>query len=812
MKHIQNYTQAKDELTKLFEKYADYENEAEVRFHFIDEFLEKCLLWSRHEIVVEKYEDGGRTDYELGKPRQVIVEAKKDSIDFNIPCNRDGLIQIKQLIDHSKEAKSTIEQVQTYCSHRGVKNAVILNGVQLICFIAIRTDGISPLDGLAYALNGHKSIYHNFDKIFEFLTPEGIKNNTLSFYLNSQNLGIPEKLSSQITTYRHFRYSNEHNKDLQLIAELVLEDISKNNDIENEKQFYQNCYCETGPLSQDALVGKKILSARYAALFPHDENDIALTPIKDKKGQISNDIFASSLAKRPVVLIGDVGVGKTSFIKNLILREAAEEFKKSIWIYIDLGTTSFLDTPLKELIPEKIKSDLLEKYEININSSSNIKYIYEKDINTFDESMTGQLKEINPEKYQEKLISFLDEKISKTEIHLEKAINFISKSMRKQVIIILDNVDQRDFSKQQEAFIIAQSIAEHWNCIVFLSVRPNTFHNSKRSGAFSAYPNKLLYIMPPRPDHVLEKRLIYALNIAEGNMEIDRLKGVSINLQDIACFIKALLFSIRNNRDITEFLSNITGGNIRLMIDLITKFIGSSNIDSDKIIKIQQEKGSYIIPLHEFTKAALLGEYSYYDSESSIAMNIYDVKHPDPKEHFLVSLILGYLNHDSSSQDKDGFILMDNIYSELQNLGYIKEQIDNAIRRMVNKKLIDAPGRMTFEENIGELKGELQNSYRITTVGAYHLKRWGANFAYLDGIIFDTPIFDSELRNKCIEENLESFDIRDRYSRITKFKNYLTSIWELSQINVPYYSWHQSVQEGKASFESVEKYISKQQS
>lgn len=222
MKHIQNYIQAIDELKKLFEKYADYENEAEVRFHFIDEFLEKCLLWRKDEIIVEKYEDGSRTDYELGQPRQVIVEAKKDSIDFNIPCNRDGLVQIRQLIDHSKEAKSTIEQVQTYCSHRGVKNAVILNGVQIICFIAIRTDGISPLDGLAYALNGHESIYHNFARIFEFLTPEGIKNNTLSFYLNSQNLGIPEKLSSQITTYRHFRYSNEHNKDLQLIAEFSI--------------------------------------------------------------------------------------------------------------------------------------------------------------------------------------------------------------------------------------------------------------------------------------------------------------------------------------------------------------------------------------------------------------------------------------------------------------------------------------------------------------------------------------------------------------------------------------------------------------
>ena len=811
MKHVQNYTQAKNELIKLFEKYADYENEAEVRFHFIDEFLEKCLLWSKYEIVVEKYEDGGRTDYELGKPRQVIVEAKKDSINFNIPCNRDGLVQIRQLVDCSKEAKDAIEQVQSYCSHRGVRNAVILNGVQIICFIAIRTDGISPLDGLAYALNGHGNICQKFNEIFNFLTPEGIKNNTLAFYLNSQNLGIPEKLSSQITKYRHFRYLNEHNKDLQLIAELVLEDISKNNDIENEKQFYQNCYCETGPLSQDALVSKKILSARYAALFPHDENNIALAPIKNKKGRISNDIFASSLAKRPVVLIGDVGVGKTSFIKNLILHEAADEFKKSIWIYIDLGTTSFLDTPLKELIPGRIKSDLLKKYEINIDSFNNVNYMYKKDIQIFNEGIVGQLKDINPEKYREELIIFLDEKIKKTEIHLEKAIDFVSKSRRKQVVIILDNMDQRDFSKQQEAFIIAQSMAEHWNCIVFLSIRPNTFHNSKRFGSFSAYPNKLLYIMPPRPDHVLEKRLIYALNIAEGNMEIDRLKGVSVNLQDIAFFIKALLFSIKNNREITEFLSNITGGNIRQMIDLITKFIGSSNIDSDKIIKIQQERGDYIIPLHEFTKAALLGDYSYYDSKSSIAMNIYDVKYPDAREHFLVSLILGYLNYDSSAQDKDGFISIDNIYSELQNLGYIKDQIDNAVRRMVNKKLIDAPGRMTFEENIDELKGELQNSYRITTVGAYHLKRWGANFAYLDGIIFDTPIFDFEQRNKCITERLESFDIRDRYNRVTIFKNYLTSIWGLSQINVPYYSWHQSVQEGKTSFESVEKYISKQQ-
>lgn len=147
---------------------------------------------------------------------------------------------------------------------------------------------------------------------------------------------------------------------------------------------------------------------------------------------------------------------------------------------------------------------------------------------------------------------------------------------------------------QQKAFIVSQGVAQHWGAIVFLSVRPNTFHQSKRTGALSAYPNKVFYIMPPRPEIVMEKRLIFALNVAEGRLPIESISSVSLNLESVAIFLRALLYALRHNPAVGEFLSNITGGNVRSMIDFVTKFTGSPNVDSDKIIELHSKTGEYL--------------------------------------------------------------------------------------------------------------------------------------------------------------------------------------------------------------------------
>ena len=67
----------------------------------------------------------------------------------------------------------------------------------------------------------------------------------------------------------------------------------------------------------------------------------ATVPAATKDG-ITPELVAQSLSRRPIILIGDVGVGKTTFIRNLIKVDAAPEFENAVTLYIDLGPQATL--------------------------------------------------------------------------------------------------------------------------------------------------------------------------------------------------------------------------------------------------------------------------------------------------------------------------------------------------------------------------------------------------------------------------------------------------------------------------------------
>ena len=93
-----------------------------------------------------------------------------------------------------------------------------------------------------------------------------------------------------------------------------------------------------------------------------------------------------------------------------------------------------------------------------------------------------------------------------------------------------------------------------------------------------------------------------------------------------------------------------------------------TSFNADKIVELmRRKKDGYRIPFHEFSKAALLGDYSHYHAKPSLAMIIFDVKRPDPREHFLVPLLLSYLNLDGNYRDCDGFVSVETITYEMQS-------------------------------------------------------------------------------------------------------------------------------------------------
>jgi hypothetical protein len=199
---------------------------------------------------------------------------------------------------------------------------------------------------------------------------------------------------------------------------------------------------------------------------------------------------------------------------------------------------------------------------------------------------------------------------------------------------------------------------------------------------------------------VIEKRLVFALRLAEGRVPNELLRGVRLNIGNMAEFLRALILSIEKNRDLKEILANITGGNIRALVEFVTNFIGSPNVEAEKIVSIQRSTGKYVIPIHEFSKAAILGEFSHFVPDTSLAMNLFDVSSPDRREHFLSTMILAYLLSDATIKDKDGFIRSNQIVFEMQSHRFLAEQIHSSLRRLTNKRLIETTERITFDEDL----------------------------------------------------------------------------------------------------------------
>ena len=798
-------------LSRLLESMAQQGldlNEADTRHRFIDCLIHDCLGWDRPtDTALERYFNGDYSDYELGNPPQVVIEAKRAGETFQLPSEgTDSIVRsIRSLISNSPQFKIAFFQAAKYCAERGIQIGAVANSTQIIVFLGVRSDGVPPAEGKCLFFNGPLQLSSNFNRLWQAISPDAATRKLLLEELASTvPTGLAPKLSSYIPNYPSFRYPSEAQQSLKTLSDLLIEDAPNTPTL--RKRFLEECYCESGALAREALLGKNILSARYAAMFSPATQGPTLQPLKsspsDKYG-LSSDVIAEALGRRPIVIIGDVGVGKTSFIRHLIYVSAADEMANALFIYLDLGSQASLGQNISNFFLEEIERQLLTAYEVDIYEDSFVRGVYHGEMLRFEKGIYGRLKDAAPEKFLDRQIEHL-ESLTKDKVrHLRSSISHLSKGRRKQVLICIDNADQRDLTTQQEAFLSAQEFAASWDALVLISIRPRTYFASKTSGSISAYPQRILTISPPRIDLVLQKRLQFSLELAEGRLPLDRLDGITLRLDSIATFLKALIYSLRNNKEISELLANITGGNIREALELIKGFIGSANVDSEKIIDIMEnEDGKYVIPLHEFSKQALLGEYSHYDAKSSVAFNLFDIRYPDRREHFLCSIIIAYLLSDSSAKTPEGFLPTASILNEMQRFGFVSDQVEHALRRLTNKKLIETTERITFDEGLQGLVGDMPLAFRATTIGSYHVQRWAPSFAYLDAMLIDTPILDDAARNSAIRR-VTSFDIRERYKRTVDFDHYLTESWEAISPKPVFFDWPTVRKVGANGFNSV---------
>ena len=313
-------------------------------------------------------------------------------------------------------------------------------------------------------------------------------------------------------------------------------------------------------------MSKRIISARYRRVT---DGGVAPAPVEsvatvdDRTGalQISDPTLDLAWSARPVVVVGDVGVGKTSFFENLFERLDSSEKANTYFIQINLGIKANLTNDIKSYILTEIPAALKRDYEVNIEDADFVNAIYYSELRDFDKTVKGALKGIDEIAYKRERIAFLAEKINRRDSHLHASLGHLAHGRSKQIILIIDNADQRTFAVQQEAFLIAQELAATRNLLVFVALRPSTFYQSKITGALAGYQPRVLTIAPPPADEVLRQRITFAVRVAEGKIAPTALSGIRLRVTSIISFLNATLRAIRDNDSIKVFLAKITGGN-----------------------------------------------------------------------------------------------------------------------------------------------------------------------------------------------------------------------------------------------------------
>ena len=789
-------------------------NEAQNRFQFIDRLLTDCLGWQKPDISVEDPDGtGGRSDYHLGQsPIKAILEAKRESVHFELPSKGSASIvrKIAPIAITSKDFRDAITQVITYCVMHGAPIAIICNGPQLAIFQAM-VPGHSPLEGDCYFFDGFEKYIEQFDLLWRLLSPEGVTENyAYQAIASRRNPRLPPKASVSISEPLKYRYRNDFQEELRRLSSFLLEEIEDNPDLRTD--FYRECYVPIEANNRHLLLSKNIISARYRRVAGNGVTPSPLDKATFAEGgdvKFSDSVVATASGSRPIVVVGDIGVGKTSFFENLFESLSGTEKASTYFLYLNLGIEATLTSDIKSYVLAHVPATLKNKYGIDIESAEFANTIYYRELSDFDAGVKGKLKRIDQPAYERARIDFLSARIEQRGRHLQAALGHLAHGRNKQIILVLDNADQRDFEVQQQTFLIAQEFAATRNMLVFVSLRPSTFYLSKTSGSLAAYQNKILTISPPPADEVVQKRILFALRVAQGEVAPAALPDIRLQLGNVVALLKATVRSIKTNDSIKQFLSNISGGNTRSIVELITGFFGSPNIDSKKIVRLEESDGTYRIPLHEFTKHALLGEYAYFNAQSSyLACNIFDVSAADSREHFLACLIVAYLSSNIGVANNDGFINGTAVISEMTTQGFIEDQVNKALQRLARKRLIETPHAHYREITVSDEEAAGGFHYRATSIGIYHIRYWAGSFAFLDAVATDTPIFDDSARSN-VATIAASFDLVDRLNRTTLFRNYLEAQWYLANFGANYFDFADLLRSQANTFQSVESVVAR---
>ena len=531
---------------------------------------------------------------------------------------------------------------------------------------------------------------------------------------------------------------------------------------EEEAEFLAQCYVEPEASAAGIAQAKELLERKLSA-------DERIRSQAIETGGVASLVPAYS-PEKPVVVLGRVGHGKSTFLRYLRAIKAKEVLGKYVQLQID-----FLDRPdsqseVGNFVYGEVERQLREFYEIDITDDSFVRAALHSDLSRFKRSPEGLAFPKDSPEYKREELQYIKAIKSDRHLFLKKVIHHIKFARNSSVAVFFDNLDRRSEPIQEEAFLRASAIARDWASLVFVCLRPNTFYKSKTFGVLDSVAPLVINVVSPRTEHLVVRRLKFAKKYAEGaplskkSQRAPLSANFSLHLPKVALTLDSLAESFRKNSKLANLFDAISNGNARELLTYVYDVLTSTHLDTSKILDKIEETGRYIMPDHEALRAILFGNSMHYDPERSIFINLYDIQKADPMEHFTRLLALHHAISVPDTAPAFGYCALSDLVRYLCQLGYSEEHARVTAKHLFEKKCYESKDPIEeWSEAIRELK--------VTSLGKYHINVLSHKFQYIDAISVDTPILDDSVR----QHVQDCFAIRERLTRSLQFLEYLNS-------------------------------------
>lgn len=771
---ISTITKILDQSRKL--NYADA-NEAATRLKVIDSILRDILEWTDDDISPEEHvsEDGTHTfaDYILRTANTaIVVEAKKSTAAFSASGTTRRVKLSNSFIQ--SELGAAIIQARDYARKLGIDFAVATNGSTWAVFPAQRHDQVRFQDSTALVFwSLEDALNENYQEFYELLS----RSSVISGSLESALLGRSEDQLENRKLNSFFRSNlvTTQNPVFPVIEDEVMTAFS-DSIVDLPEESFERCYVATPEsMKFDNKIRMHIVKR---------EPVIAGAVTRPMKDHDSNALFKrlqESTKKRralALLVLGTVGSGKTTFLhyarkvrlRDSFLKQNNQSYPQ--WLHIDFLNcppgTSAADFIYRALLNHINQDEYLSNYD------RCVKHAYANEIAAIKRGPLSTLSKDNS-KIDEKLADFIFKEYQDVQPYVDKIIRYATSTA--SFFLAIDNIDQiEDDEAQSTLFTEMLAISRSLGVNLILSLRPATFTRHRNSPGVDAFDFETIQIDPPRIASVISKRFGLVKYLATGKpAEFTAENGARVSVEDASQIVDLLQGSVLGT-EIGTRIEVLATEDVRLALRMTREFLERGYSNPGRALAFHRSTGNYVLPRHEAFRAIILGTRTVYSEDSSSIGNPFDSRFSVNNAQLLRLYVL---NAVVTYASESGFRFIDgmSIAENLRKIGFGDKYTAQVLSDLCKTRFL-------FTASHGE--ASLAASYIPSRLGGYISRELISNFTFLENILYDTYISDSQLWQniKSISYQIDGERqmlqrIKLRIQRLRYFYDYISQCYNL---------------------------------